>query len=444
MRRSIRSTEAPSLSCFNSLRMGPLLLLLLHGLLALDGLVAPAEAAAQDTPRCAVAPFEGDVVLRRSFMRALEENGFVQVIGEDEVDRAAEGGAGPRDIAQATGADLVITGEASGSRRARRLELVAYDASGRQIATETIRMRPGGAGRRSLDEGISNLLSSALPALGATAPAEEPAETTTTGGGPTRSSGGGGGGSTRVPTSPTPTPAHTEFGANPVVFVARLGLVLRTRDAEAVLSSGMPRSWRSEPLYAELHVGLELRPLAQNDDLSRGLFIRGEFANAVALGTRAPSGDAVDTHFFRFAADIGYLLPVGAAVEVGLGVGFGWDAYNLGSNFEFPSVELPHVRPALRGRLRLVDELVVIGLESGLRIAVDRGALSAAFGRGDTIGFDVGASISGALDFGLAYNLDLTWAGFWHGFSGGGTLGNGQSGTEQGLRVLLSAGYAFR
>lgn len=407
-------------------------------------LLLPASVSAQSSPRCAVAPFDGggDVVLRRSFLRALEENGFVQVIPEDEVDRAAEGGASPADIARATGAEMVITGTASGSRRSRRLELIAYDATGRQLATESLRVPNGGAGRRALDEGISNLLSAALPALssssGSTSSGSGPVEVPD----PTEEE------ETETPTrttAPVTTAAPLgQYGANPLLFVARLGLVLRTRDAETVLSSGMPRSWHAEPLYAELHVGLELRPLAQSNDLGRGLFLRAEFANAVGLGTRDPSGGAVNTHFFRVAGDVGYLLPVGSAVEVGVAFGFGWDAYLLGTNFEFPSVEIPHLRPALRGRLRLIDELVVVGIESGLRIGLDRGGLTPAFGGGDTIGFDVGGSISGALDFGLAYNVDVTWVGYWHSFSGGGGLGDGQNGTEQGVRFLLSLGYAFR
>lgn len=415
---------------------------LLPGALALALAALTNQAAAQDLPRAAVPAFDGggDVVLRRSVMRAIEENGFVSVIAEEEVDRAS---GSPAEIARATGADLVIQGSASGSRRSRRVELVAYDASGRQIATETIRMRPGGAGRRALDSGISDLLAAALPQLSGS-----PAAPVSTGGGeveeaeeeeeveevtPPAGGGGGGGGA-----------SDGSLGANPLIFVVRLGLVLRTRDAEAVLSSGMPRSWRSEPIYAELHAGFELRPLAQNDDLARGIFLRGEFANAVGLGTRDPRGGEVSTHFWRLAADLGYLFPIGPVVEIGASFGFGYDAYSLGANTEFPSVELPHLRPGIRGRLRLLDELIVVGIDSGLRIALDRGAVSAAFGRGDTLGFDVGGSVSGALDFGLAYSVDLSWVGYWHGFSGGGTLGDGQNGVEHGFRALLAVGYGFR
>lgn len=418
--------------------LGALALLLATLLLGTLSMTQPAEA--QELPSCAVAPFEGSAgaVMRRSFARALQESGFVRMIPEDQVDRA---GSAPDAIARATGAQLVITGSVSGSRRARRVDLVAYDASGREIGRETVRVRSGSAGRRAVDRGINDLLADALPQL---------------------ASGSGGGETSTAPTAPahtepteaeeeeeaeevsTPSATRSDLGANPLLFVVRLGVSIRTRDAEAVLSSGMPRSWRSNPVYAELHAGLELRPLAQENDLSRGLFIRGEFASAVGLGTLSPSGSPVDTQFWRVGGDLGYLLPVGPAVEVGLAFGAGYDAYDLGTNTEFPSVDLIYLRPALRGRLRLVDEVVVVGLESGLRIAVDRGPITAAFGGGDTIGFDVGANVGGAFDFGLAYQIDLTWVGYWHSFSGGGTLATGQDGTEHGFRVLISAGYAFR
>lgn len=418
---------------------------LLSSLLAALVTLVAADAAAQGT-RCAVLPFDGagDVVLRRSFSRALEDSGFVSVVPEDDVDRAAEGGASLADVARATSSQLVVAGSASGSRRSRRLEVVAYDANGREVARETIRVRTGGAGRRALDEGVSNLLSAALPAIGSgAAPAhheeivEEEEEEDV--GGDEDAEGSSERGAERPS---TPGTSDGDFGPGPPIFAIRLGVVLRTRDAETLLIAGSPRSWRSDPMYLELHAGLELRPLAQAQDLARGLYLRAEFANAVGLGSRDAMGRDVATHFFRAGGDAGYMLPVGAVVEVGGGLGFGWDAYNLGANQNYPGVELPQLRPHVRGRLRLVRELVVVGLESGLRIALDRGTISAAFGGGDTIGFDVGANVTGTFDFGLTYIVDLSWAGLWHSFSGGGLLGDGVSGVEHGFRVLIGAGYA--
>jgi hypothetical protein len=404
---------------------------------ALALLVAPAARA--QGPRCAVPQFEGEVVLWRSFLRALEDNGFVSVIPEAELDAAAA--TDPVALARATSADLVIEGAVTGSRRSRRLEVVASDAAGRELARETISVRSGGAGRRALDQGISDLLSAALPALAAAPPPAAPTPVRMADAATDRPEDAPPAG----PSSPPP-PSRTEdgeLGPNPPLLALRLGAVMRTRDAEALLLAGSPRSWRSEPVYVELYAGVELRPLASADDLARGLYLRAEFAGAVGLGSRDPMGRDVSTQFFRAGGDVGYLAPVGAVVEVGGGLGFGWDAYLLGANPNYPSVELPHLRPHLRSRLRLAGELVVIGVEAGLRIPVDRGALTAAFGRGDTLGFDASASVSGTADFGLSYALDLSWAGYWHSFSGGGAIGTGVSGVEHGFRLLVAAGYAF-
>ena len=397
-----------------------------------------APTARAQGPRCAVPQFEGEVVLWRSFLRALEDNGFVSVVSEAELDAAAA--TDPVALARATSADLVIAGTVTGSRRSRRLEVVASDGEGRELARQTIAVRSGGAGRRALDQGISDLLAAALPALAASPPPEAPT--------PVPMAGEALDASEDEPAErPAPAPpsraSDGELGPNPPLLALRVGVVVRTRDAETLLLAGSPRSWRSEPVYVELHAGVELRPLASADDLSRGLYLRAEFAAAVGLGSRDPMGRDVSTQFFRAGGDVGYLAPVGPVVEVGGGLGFGWDAYLLGANPNYPSVELPHLRPHLRSRLRLAGELVVIGVEAGLRIPVDRGALTAAFGQGDTLGFDAGASVGGAADFGLSYALDLSWAGYWHGFSGGGAIGTGVNGVEHGFRLLVAAGYAF-
>jgi hypothetical protein len=397
-----------------------------------------APTANAQGPRCAVPRFEGEVVLWRSFLRALEDNGFVSVVSEEEVGAAGE--TDPVALARATSAEIVIEGAVSGSRRSRRLELVATDAAGRELGRGTIPVRSGGAGRRALDEGISDLLAAALPALAAAPPAEDPtpvpvADVVADASEVSAPEG--------RPSPPASRSGDGELGPSPPLLALRVGVVVRTRDAETLLLAGSPRSWRSEPVYVELHAGVELRPLASSDDLSRGLYLRAEFAGAVGLGSRDPMGRDVSTQFFRAAGDVGYLAPVGAVVEVGGGLGFGWDAYLLGANPNYPSVELPHLRPHVRSRLRLAGELVVVGVEAGLRIPVDRGALTTAFGRGDTLGFDASLSVGGTAEFGLSYGLDVAWAGYWHGFAGGGAIGTGVNGVEHGFRLLLAAGYAF-
>lgn len=399
--------------------------------------VLASPVMAQDGPRCAVLPLDGSgsVVVRRSLMRSIEEHGGVTVIDEDEVDSAAEGGASPHVVADRTHADLVISGEVSGRGARRTLSLEATDAEGRVLATAEIRLRTGGAGRRALDEGVADLLDAALPDLTRD---EAPAER-------------------EVRPEPEPEarrdrrreePEPYAFGVDPHIFTIRVGLVVRTRDARVNVAGGNPRSWRADPAYVELWAGLELRPLARSRDYWRGLFLRGDVAIAAGLGSRDERGGTVATEFFRFSGDLGYLVPIGDVVELGGSFGGGFDAYHLGTNTLFPGVELPYVRPGLRGRIRALGETIVISADFGYRAVVARSELSAAFGGGDTHGIDVSGGISGVIELGpdvggVAYGVEVGWAGLWHSFSGGGVLANGESGSEEGLRVLVSGGWSI-
>lgn len=394
-------------------------------------------------------PFEGSstVVVRRSFMRALEDHGGVRVVDEDEVDAVAEGG--PRAVAERTGASLVITGAVSGRGSRRTLAVEALDGSGRELARAEIRLRSGGAGRRALNDGVADLLASAIPGAVSAASSD-------TGGrddaeeelldDDTEEPEDDGGDSRASPSASAPS----GVGVDPRIFTVRVGLVLRTRDAEVLLTSGSPRSWRSDPMYVELWAGLELRPLARSGDAWRGLFLRGDVAVAAGLGSRDERGASVATTFFRASGDLGYLAPIGDVLELGGALGFGFDAYQLGANSLYPSVELPYVRPGARARIRALGETLVVSVDVGYRGIVSRSALGETFGPsgGESHGFDVGGAVSGAVDLGgdvggVAYGVEASWVGVWHSFAGTGSLGQGERGTEQGFRLLVSAGWAI-
>lgn len=424
--------------------------------LALGLLLATASAGGQDRPRCAVMPLDGSgtVVVRRSLMRALEDHGGVVVIDEDDVDAVAGGGATPAEVAAATRAELVIRGEVEGRGARRTLRVSALDRTGREVAGAEIRLRTGGPGRRALLDGVADLLGVALGAL-ASAPASRTGAgrgADDAGGGRERAAGDGDG-EPRARSSTGPAaaaPAPSPLGVDPRIVTVRVGVVLRTREAEVVLSSGSPRSWRSDPMYAELWAGLEVRPLARSGDAWRGLFLRGEVAVAAGLGSRDERGVSIATEFLRASGDLGYVVPVGDVLELGGALGFGWDAYQLGANVLFPSLEMPYVRPGVRARVRALGESLVVGADVGYRAIVSRSALGEAFGPagGDSHGFDVGGSISGSIDLGgdagaIAYGIEASWVGVWHSFAGAGSLGAGERGVEQGFRLLLSAGWAI-
>ena len=87
----------------------------------------------------------------------------------------------------------------------------------------------------------------------------------------------------------------------------------------------------------------------------------------------------------------------------------------------------------------------MLDAEVGLRSLFGRDRLGTAFGpNGDSLGMDAGLGVTGLLDFGLTWRADFTWASYWHSFAGGGTLQNGQSGTDQGIRIGVMLGYGLR
>ena len=129
---------------------------------------------------------------------------------------------------------------------------------------------------------------------------------------------------------------------------------------------------------------LAARPWVAEEGLERGIEMRGFFGHAVGLRMRNQLTDEpVDTSFFQVYADVGVLFEVDPSAELGLGLGFGWDSYAFGeqSLVIVPSAEYAYLRPHLRGRFRLEDELLVLGIDMGYRGVLSRGALSEHFGQ---------------------------------------------------------------
>jgi hypothetical protein len=144
------------------------------------------------------------------------------------------------------------------------------------------------------------------------------------------------------------------------------------------------------------------------------------------------------------SAHAGYLLPLASFLEVGASFGVGWERYDLGANVVLPAIDYPYLRPGIRARFRIVDELFVIGVDAGYRALLSREGLSTAFGTsGDGFGYDLGASISGSFDFGLYYGIEGGWAQFVHAFSGTASTAPGTSGLDGGYRFSAMLGYAL-
>lgn len=394
-------------------------------------------ASAQSRVPVAVLPFSGPgaTAARRTAISVLETEPRVTVTDEGIADAAAErtgaganGAQGVEGFARQIQVRVVIQGTLSGRGARRRIALTARDAHGAEIATHSTRMRGGAAGRRAISESLGALLDTALASLPAERRHERRVEEA-------------------APPPPPPPPEPTaSFGEDPPVLTLLVTAGARARDASIHLDDSTVRTYDASP-YFEIGGRVELRPLAHEQSYARGVYVVAEAGGSIALSSRRMDGTSVSTSFYRLAASVGYLVPIGDLLELGPGLGAGWDAFQLADNQAMPTVEYPYLRPALRARIRLMRETIVASLEGGFRVLFSREGLSSAYGaRGDGFGWDIGGGLSGALDFGLAYWVEAGFTQYVHSFdaSHAGFLGQGVNGTDGGYRFLVGLGYAVR
>ncbi|MCZ7682692.1 MAG: hypothetical protein M5U28_29415 [Sandaracinaceae bacterium] len=224
---------------------------------------------------------------------------------------------------------------------------------------------------------------------------------------------------------------------------------MRTRDAEIQLVAPGTRRYASGA-FPEIVLAVEARPFALESHLGRGLFIHGAFAHSVGLGSQTMgTADAVGTNFVRFALGAGWLAPLGDAAELGLGLAVGYDGYHLGPNVVLPTAEYVYLRPALRGRVRIVREAFVVDAELGYRGVVGLGAIGPSFGaeaaaHGVDVGVGVGGNLTTVAELGFTWAARFEWVGYFLSFAGNGTDANAQSGAESAVRGVLLLGWSFR
>jgi hypothetical protein len=369
---------------------------------------------AQSRVRVSVDDFTGPGAAgaRRSVVSALEDDARVEVVG--------------------AGGDVVLAGAVGGRGRRRFVTITARDARGAEIGHRRARV----ASASAIEQAVAALVDAATQRAPASTPSDTAVATTTTTPSPTE---------TRLAhaTAPPP-PASSSFGAPVPLLVLAAGAVLRSRETNVDVAGGMTRTYHASP-FVELYARVEARPLGADPSYARGLYLWGDIGYAVGLSSQLPDRTQVSTTFLRMSAHAGYLIPLASFLEVGASFGVGWERYDLGANVVLPTIDYPYLRPAVRARFRIVDELFVIGVEAGYRALLSREGLSTSFGtNGDSFGYDLAASVSGSLDFGLFYGVEAGWAQFVHAFGGTAAIAPGTGGTDGGYRVALTLGYALR
>lgn len=375
------------------------------------------SASAQEPVDTHVETFEGTGAdeIEEMVTAAVQEDARVRIVGN-------------------VGAHLQIGGSVSGRGARRSVQLTARSSSGAELAQENARLGRGAAGRRAVTTAVQNLLEAALgnlaveASLASAEPSSTEAEPET---------------ETEAETEHAQPSAPQDSLADPAILSVAIGTVIRTRDTEIRLMNGGQQTYGSGA-YWEATARVELRPLAHEQGLARGLFLRLDYAHALGLGSRDTSGAQYETVYFRAYGDVGFLFGLGDVVELGAAVGFGWDAYKIATNPILPGVEYPFLRPAVRLRVRLLQELVVLDADIGFRSIFSRANFNGFGASGDSFGLDAGLGIGGLFDFGLLWRANFSWSNYWHSFSGTSTLMPGTSGTDGGIQVGLTVGYGRR
>ncbi|MEZ5205371.1 MAG: hypothetical protein R2701_13620, partial [Acidimicrobiales bacterium] len=157
---------------------------------------------------------------------------------------------------------------------------------------------------------------------------------------------------------------------------------------------------------------------------------------------------SVSTNFARFQLVAGWMAPLADMVELGVGIGGGLDGFYFSANPILPTSEIAYIRAAARGRVRLMQETVVLELDLAYRGVLGTGDIAGAFGDGaETHGVDVGAGLTGNLakvaDLGFTWAVRFAYVGYFTSYSGTAADAQGTDGAEQSIRFTLLAGWSF-
>jgi hypothetical protein len=416
------------------------LLVTLCSLAAVTLEVSPARA---DGPRVAVLPFEGsEAISSRLAVHEALGRGGVDVVSlgaaGDAARRARVRGLSRRGISRAleyAEADAALRGRTRVERDEVRVRLVLASGSGEVLLDREV----------GLDE-LDDAASAIRTALGRTRPSAGTLATRSARvAAPTmradREARAG-----RTDHAQRGEPAPIEEGEAPELpwLALGIGASARLRDAAFDAEDGtrFHRAW-----YPSIDLGAELRPFHVARGIERGLFVRAAFHHSVGLRTIGPNDTVVDTSFWGLGADAGLLLAIADGWDVGFVIGIGVDSFGLAETSAtlVPTALYGTLRPGLRARAQLLDELVVLDVGASYRWLFERGPIGAAFGAsGESHGFDASLSLGGSVDVGFSWALSAELTGAFHQHHGEAELVSASGGRDLGVRFGARIGLALR
>lgn len=219
---------------------------------------------------------------------------------------------------------------------------------------------------------------------------------------------------------------------------------VRSRGARLNLIDNSRRSFSPDP-FAQLALWAMFRPAPQGTPLG-GLY--GDLVGAFGfVGSSQDSlGEDVDATAFHLRGTVGYVFELLSGFELGGGVGLGYDAFSLSDNAVITSSNYGYFRPELVARVRLGTPAAVLRFFVGGRFIFSLADYSPRFATSvNSVGGDAGLALTGTLDAGFSYALDIRVVRYALGFEGAGDVVSETAidGYDQSLMVNALVGWAF-
>lgn len=380
---------------------------------------------------------------RRAVVGAL--TGDVRLLPQSSVRSRADGlGAdldtpgGRAQVAEAMDLDLIVGGQVTGRGRRARTTIIIYDATGEEVARQEAGS-PAGPGRRRVGQAAREALQQALGTIDEREASDRQHEISA-------EERGGGYDDEGYEDEEEEEEEPGERAPVPILE-AMVGFGGRSRNATIDLEAGGAREYSIPSfLFSELSARVLLHPLAKSGGIVSGLFGLVTFFHSIGLGSEDAMGNAIGTSALRFSADVGLFAPLGG-VSFGGSLGLGYDAFLLDANDTMSSAQYTYLRPGLVFAVPFMDDTLGLQLDAGLRIGLGAGDLAPMFGTSaSAFGFDLMASLGGALEMGFAYALRVGYVSYSLSFDGMGAMAaNTATGGSDGyLVVTLNAGWQLR